>query len=48
VRALLREGATSVATANLAEALDESQRCYALAIERAMDVLEPLFDGRSR
>jgi predicted nucleic acid-binding protein len=45
VRALLREGGTGVATANLAEALDVSQRRYGLAIERAMDVLEPLLDG---
>jgi predicted nucleic acid-binding protein len=33
----------AVATANLAEALDVSQRVYGLAIERAMAVLDPLF-----
>ena len=45
VRGLLREGGTSVATANLAEALDVSARTYGLPIERAMEVLEPLLDG---
>lgn len=45
VRGLLREGHTSVATANLAEALDVSARAYGLSIERAMEVLEPLLDG---
>ena len=43
VRRLLREGDAAVATANLAEALDVSQRVYGLAIERAMAVLDPLF-----
>lgn len=43
VRGLLREGEAAVATANLAEALDVSQRVYGLAIERAMAVLDPLF-----
>jgi predicted nucleic acid-binding protein len=45
VRGLLREGQTSVATANLAEALDVSARTYGLPVERAMEVLEPLLDG---
>jgi PIN domain nuclease of toxin-antitoxin system len=45
VRGLLREGGTSVATANLAEALDVSARRYGLPIERAMEVIEPLLDG---
>lgn len=45
VRGLLREGGTSVATANLAEALDVSARWYGLSVERAMEVLEPLLDG---
>jgi predicted nucleic acid-binding protein len=45
VRGLLREGGTSVATANLAEALDVCARTYGLPIERAMEVLEPLLDG---
>ena len=35
VRALLREGDALVATANLAEALDVSQRLYGLPIVRA-------------
>lgn len=45
VRTLLREGDAAVATANLAEALDVSQRLYGLPIDRAMEVLEPLFAG---
>ncbi len=45
VRILLREGSTGVATANLAEALDVSQRVHGLPIARAMEVLEPLLDG---
>lgn len=45
VRGLLREGDAAVATANLAEALDVSNRVYGLAIERAMAVLDPLFGG---
>ena len=45
VRALLREGDAAVTTANLAEALDVSQRVHGLAITRAMEVLEPLFEG---
>lgn len=43
VRAILREGDAAVATANLAEALDVSQRLYGLQILRAMEILEPLF-----
>lgn len=46
VRTLLREGDAAVATANLAEALDVSQRIYQLPIDRAMEVLEPLFAGQ--
>jgi predicted nucleic acid-binding protein len=45
VRGLLREGGTSVATANLAEALDVCARTYELPIERTMAILEPLLDG---
>lgn len=45
VRALLREGDTGVATANLAEALDVSQRVHSLPVGRAVEVLEPLFEG---
>ena len=45
VRGLLREGRTAVATANLAEALDVAERVHRLPIERAMETLEPLFEG---
>ena len=45
VRALLREGDTAVATANLAEALNVSERVHGLPIARAMEVLEPLLEG---
>ncbi len=45
VRAILREGDAAVATANLAETLDVSQRLYRLPIERAMEILEPLLEG---
>jgi predicted nucleic acid-binding protein len=44
VRALLREGSTAVTGANLIEVLDVSQRTYGLTVDRAMAVLEPLFD----
>lgn len=43
VRGLLREGDVAVASTNLAESLDVSERMYGLPVERAMDVLEPLF-----
>lgn len=45
VRALLREGDSAVATANLAEALDVAQRLYGIPVERTLEVLEPLLDG---
>jgi predicted nucleic acid-binding protein len=45
VRAILREGDAAVATANLAEVLDVSQRVYGVAITRAMDVIDPLLEG---
>jgi predicted nucleic acid-binding protein len=45
VRAILRDGDAAVATTNLAETLDVSQRLYGLPIARAMDVLEPLLAG---
>jgi predicted nucleic acid-binding protein len=44
VRALLREGDAAVATANLAETLDVSQRRHGLAIARAMEILDPLLE----
>ena len=45
VRAILREGDAAVATTNLAEALDVSQRIHGLPIARALELLDPLFDG---
>jgi PIN domain nuclease of toxin-antitoxin system len=45
VRAILREGDAAVATANLAEVLDVSQRVHAIPIPRAVEVLEPLLEG---
>lgn len=45
VRGILREGDAAIATANLAETLDVSQRLHGLAMPRAMEILEPLFDG---
>lgn len=45
VRAILRGGDAAVATANLAEALDVSQRVHGVPIPRAVEVLEPLFEG---
>lgn len=45
VRELLREGNAGVTTANLAEALDVSERVHGLPIARAFDVLEPLLEG---
>jgi predicted nucleic acid-binding protein len=48
VRGLLREGETAVATANLAETLDVSQRLYGLTVSRAMEALDPLLEGPLR
>jgi predicted nucleic acid-binding protein len=45
VRAILREGNAAVASANLAETLDVSQRLYGLPIARAMEIIEPLLEG---
>lgn len=45
VRALLREGNAGVATANLAEALDVSERVHGLPVGRALEILDPLFEG---
>jgi PIN domain nuclease of toxin-antitoxin system len=44
VRGILREGGVAVASANLAETLDVSQRVHGLPIARAMEVLEPLLE----
>jgi PIN domain nuclease of toxin-antitoxin system len=45
VRMILREGDAAVATANLAETLDISQRVFGLPISRALELLGPLFEG---
>jgi predicted nucleic acid-binding protein len=45
VRTLLREGKTAIAAPNLAETLDVSQRLYGLPVSRAMEALDPLFQG---
>jgi predicted nucleic acid-binding protein len=44
VRAILREGDAAVATANLVEVLDVSQRVHGLPISRAVEGLEPLLE----
>jgi PIN domain nuclease of toxin-antitoxin system len=44
VRAILREGDAAVATANLVEVLDVSQRVHGLPISSAVEVLEPLLE----
>ncbi len=45
VRAILREGDAAVATANLVEVLDVSQRLHGVQIPRAAEILEPLLEG---
>ena len=45
VRAILREGDAAVATANLVEVLDVSQRVHGVPIPRAAEILEPLLEG---
>jgi predicted nucleic acid-binding protein len=45
VRSMLREGSAAVATTNLAEALDVSERVRGVPIARAMEILAPLFEG---
>ena len=45
VRAILREGDAAVATANLVEVLDVSQRVHGVPISRATEILEPLLEG---
>ena len=45
VRTILREGDAAVATANLAEVLDVSQRVYGVSINRAMEVIDPLLES---
>jgi PIN domain nuclease of toxin-antitoxin system len=45
VRAILRDGDAAVATANLVEALDVSQRVRGVPIERIRHVIDPLLEG---
>ena len=45
VRAILREGDAAVATANLVEVLDVSQRVHGMPIPRAVEILDPLLEG---
>jgi PIN domain nuclease of toxin-antitoxin system len=45
VRAILREGDAAVATANLVEVLDVSQRVHGVPIPRTLEILEPLLEG---
>jgi predicted nucleic acid-binding protein len=45
VRAILREGDTAVATANLVEVLDVSERVHGVPIPRTIEILEPLLEG---
>jgi predicted nucleic acid-binding protein len=45
VRAILREGDAGVATANLVEVLDVSQRVYRVPTSRTLETLEPLLEG---
>lgn len=44
VTLILREGNAAIATANLVEALDVSQRVRGLPIDRALAILYPLFE----
>ncbi len=44
VGGIMRQGRSGVATANLVETFDVSQRVHGLAIERVVDTLEPLFE----
>ena len=45
VRAILRDGDAAVATANLVEVLNVSQRVYGVPIGRAVEILDPLLEG---
>jgi predicted nucleic acid-binding protein len=45
VRAILREGDAGVATANLVEVPDVSQRVYGVPTSRTLETLEPLLEG---
>ncbi|HEX5584394.1 PIN domain-containing protein [Gaiella sp.] len=43
VRAILREGDAGLATANLVEALDVTERVRRIPISRTVEILDPLF-----
>ena len=45
VRSILREGDAGVATANLVEVLDVSQRVYGVPTSRTLETLDPLLEG---
>jgi predicted nucleic acid-binding protein len=45
VRSILRDGDAALATTNLVEVLDVSERVHGVPIERTMEILEPLFEG---
>ncbi len=45
VRAILRRGNTAIATVNLAEALDVSERVFGVPTRVSMAALEPLLDS---
>ncbi len=45
VQELLGIGGSKVTTANLAEALDVTQRVHGVPVARAMELLEPLLEG---
>lgn len=45
VKAILREGKTAVATANLVEIFDVAERVHGLPVPRASEVIEGLFAG---
>jgi predicted nucleic acid-binding protein len=45
VRSILRDGDAALATANLVEVLDVSERVHGVPIERTMEILDPLFEG---
>ena len=44
VGGIMRQGDSAVATANLVETLDVSERVHGLPVARAMETLEPLFE----
>ena len=48
VREILRSGDAGIATANLVEVLDVCSRVKGLAIERVLDVIDPLFEAALR